>query len=398
MVQLSRIGLRPGIGGGGQDGGAILPPTTSYTGGTQTRLGQGVGYYNLDKPYGLAFRALLRSHAAFTALCIGDSTTAGVDTQAGVPVRANSWPTRLAANLDAAGWPTSLDSYMGDANTGSGANFQTFIPQMITIGSGWAFGSVETMGGKNWQNSTTTTGDLSFQRVEASNCVDVLTIGTGHTLKVRYGNIDQANITPASAPLLTRVTWANAGTVMAMRRVSGTVTFSGAIMRDTTSPRIDLVNAGRSGSGTAYWSDSASPNRALNCLPILAAEVVLIDLLIADWGDSSGVSTATTTTNLTTIIDKIIAYGGIPVFVVPHPTPTSIASAQRQADWTDVKYNLSDLYGIPLFDLHAHFGNDYTTGIVNAGFATVPDSSHINAAGYADCGDFIGAGLSLLAA
>jgi lysophospholipase L1-like esterase len=378
-------------GGGGAD---ILVPTVTYTGGNEQRLGQATGIYNLNSTHGLALRALLRAHSAMTWLFAGDSTTAGVSSAAGA-VRADSYPTRIAANLQTAGWETATDSYFGDANTGSAASYQTYLPAMTTFGSGWGFTAVNTLAGKSFQNTSTTTGDLAFQRAKSSNCADIISLGNAGVYKVRYGNIDQANVTPAVTPEINRVTWLNAGTVMAIRRNSGTVGLAGAILRDTATPRIDIANAGWSGSGSTAWADNSSANRGFRVIQTLEPEVVFLNMLIGEWGDASGISVATTKANMESIIQMVIAYGGIVGMIVPHPTPTSIASAQRQADWTDAAYDLADQYSLPLFDFHAFLGNDYANA-VTAGY-TYDTSSHYNAAGYAAEGDFFSDGVELLA-
>jgi hypothetical protein len=372
---------------------ARLNPTYTYVGGSKQRLGQGPGYYNFNKPYGLLLRNLLRSRAAFTMLTLGDSTLVGISD---VSLKSQSVPDRLAAFLSANGHPAAADSFMGDANFANTTNYLAYNSLMNNFTAGWSVGAVESLGGKAFTNTSNTTGAINFVPANPSTGLDVLTIGVAHSYKVRFGGVDQQTITPAAQPQKNHVDWENAGTLAAFLRVSGTCFICGAVARNANSPRIDILNAGRSGSGSAFWSDNSSTARALNCLPVMGAEVVLINQMIGDWGDGGSLTEAQVKTNKKVYIDKILAYGGIPFLVVPHPTPTSIASAARQASYSDIDYELSDEYGFALMDLHALMGNDYQN-LVNAGF-TWDVSSHPNGAAYQYFANYIGSGLLQLAA
>jgi lysophospholipase L1-like esterase len=260
----------------------------------------------------------------------------------------------------------------------------------------WTVAALESMAGKPWTNVSDTTGQINLVPANPSTGVDVLTIGSSFSYKIKYGGIDQHTFAVSVQPQKNSWAWINSGTLAAFSRVSGNTFICGAIARNTAAPRIDVVNLGRSGSDSAYWSDNTSTARALNCLPVLGAEVVGINQAIGDWGDTSGVTTAQFKTNKKVYIDKIIAYGGIPFLIAPHPTPDSIAAQARRAAFIDIDYELADEYGCALFDLSAHMGNDYAN-MTSSGF-TWNVSSHPSAAGYADFANFIGAGLMLLAA
>lgn len=392
-------GLSAALGSNPWDGSGInwpasLTPATTYTGGNSSRLGQGVGWYNLHKPRALAYRNMLLSGVGHTELFVGDSTTEGIHAAAN-SVRTNSWVSKLAAYHIAQGRPAATDSFMGDANQGSTTAYLVYNTKTTGFSSGWAVGATDTLGGKVFQNSTTG-NSITFAPSSTCTAIDIITIGTsGYVLSILFDGVVQGTITPTTGANKTTVI-APAGTTILIRRTSGTCFVTGAVCRDPGgTARIDMINAGRGSSGSVIWSDNTSSSRPINVMPALNAPVTWIDLLIGDWGDSAVLLTSETKANKKVIIDAALAYGSIPLLVVPHPTPTTIAAAQKQRDWIDIDYQLSDEYGLALFDLHAHFLNDWQTGISDAGYA-FDVSSHINAAGYTECAAHIGAGITKL--
>lgn len=208
-------------------------------------------------------------------LCIGDSLTAGGSTEAG-SLAAASYPAVLARLLGRELGSAALGWIGGKY----GAGISAYDPR-LTLGAGWsAVATADTLGGQVVRN-TTTTNPLTFAPGQAWDTAELWVTGAGDLTLDIGGAVTVYTATGA----VTKITYAAASLgphVLSVRRVSGTTDVIGAICTDSTTPGVEILNAGLGGAETAYLLDDTAAYSPASLLPMLEADLVVFQMCIND--------------------------------------------------------------------------------------------------------------------
>lgn len=397
--------MNSGKGWGMPGGAPWLPPTTSYTGGTKSRLGQGLGLYGLNRSRPLQ-AMLLAGHG--TMPFFGDSTTL-VNVGVGVISVAASPPNLLATYLKANSINANHDAFFGAGGLASGVAVVAADPRLSIPAGSVTPSTAESIGGSPeipLNSATTLRFTPGIVYTPTFDTVDFYGFNffTGTrtlTLTDAGGGAIGASIsvTPTDS-IMYKVTRSVTGTttILNINRTAGQPAIHGARTYTAANPGIALIGAGRAGWKVSDWISTttvASPGNEISFfIPSCAgfgSTVVFINIGINDW-TNAGTAVATFKSQLVTLVGLITAAGGIPVLCVPIPSDPTFPT-QNQADYGDAIYDVSDQVQCPVFDITAKFVS-YANANSNGWMG---DQLHANAIGYQQIANFIGAGLVLMA-
>lgn len=372
MVQLSRIGLRPGIGGAGRVG--FVPVDFS-----QPR-------YNANATTLAAWKAVVQ--AAGTTVkkvgCIGDSTTTGIGAASlSLGLKAESGPVQLAALMNSASIPAEIDSYCGNGRTdGTIANYKTFDPRMTSTAA-WNAGTDGTYGaGGKFFGSATASSKLTFTPGSDFDTLELYYLEpvSGRTILVDVGGATIATIGnsgfTANTPM--RTTIAAGGTVSVAQITSGAATginHLGIRTYTASAGKIGLISFGLAGTKTAEWTSTAQIYFPLAWLPKLSLDAAFINLTIND--ENAGTALATYSSQLQTMITALKTTGTV-CLVVGAPTNNGATLVQQMVYWNKC-VELAIANNIPVLNLYYYFGSWANANAQGWMF----DVSHPNTAGYA---------------
>lgn len=306
----------------------------------------------------------------------GDSTVAGH-----LLTRDQAYPAILSGLLNLAGLPATWDSWYGGSNG-------EMTDSRVSMGAGWSFSSVVSIGGKTIQASSATAGPLTFT---PSKTVD--------TFEIRYiqspGNgsfswaIDSGTATPISCMgtdangVATITTTAGTHTIK-LFGLGGNVYIQGIKATNSTVPSINVINVGWGGSKPADWLTNT--NEPWDPVPaILALKPSLIGIGQGPncWGYSS-VSADTCTAGIQSLITAFQPYADV-VLITPPASATSFASQADQQIYIDRQYQLAKANHIRVVNGFAALGTEA------AGYAAgyYADPQHPSQAGNAIYGTLI---------
>jgi lysophospholipase L1-like esterase len=329
-------------------------------------------------------------------LFIGDSTTMGsyctttVSQQTGC-----SFPSQLAAILNAHGINATTDSFVGDALNTAPRYLQD--PRM-SLGAGWVDTNLltSTIGGDGFVATGVTSGPLTYTPSLPVDTFKVLYLTNGGqgTLSYNIDGASNATINENAAASFAAVT-TGAGTVgnhvINFNNVSGSanVWVLGAEAWDSTRSQVIIENAGWNSSTSANWASTSNAwSPALAC-GILAPDLVVIDLGINDM--QVGVALSTFKSNLQSLISHCQSAGHTDVLLVTtnhtNPSdsnnPTSEATQQTYAQTvralSQTTTNSANIVGVPLADEFSNLSS-YAQELV-AGYpannGSYPDDLHL---------------------
>jgi lysophospholipase L1-like esterase len=331
---------------------------------------------------------------------VGDSTTTAQgagDNPA--PYTANargrSAPARLAVLLNASGIPASSDGVFGgnqvNALNATISAYFLYNPAVSAPSSGttqWYFENNNSLAGGMWRNTSSLdawslTPSLAFDRIDVyyvqSSSAGAFTVDIGGAALTTVAqsaptSMQKVTVSTGGAPAL--------GTINIRRTGTGAqLNIIGVIPRDSTKPRVQVLNLGWSGSESIDWTGVANPWNPGNALATLNPDLTLINLGVNDTVKSYAADTVYGQA-MQTIVSKAKLNGGSCILIKPAPQAATRDPSNLMPAYRTVLDNLAAQNGCGIIDLQQRVGS-YDSG--NAlGFYR--DTVHMLAAGYADVG------------
>lgn len=319
-----------------------------------------VGYEGLALSRWNAALAAARKGAGYARLlCIGDSTTTGIGSDA--PVRANSWPSLLVSRFDA----TLCDAYPGMPIAPNPAA----IDPRFAVGAGWAisggigpaglayycdpgggllsYAPGYTVDGVDfWLYHSAGLGTIQFE-VSGIAWGDPINCATGGAGWVKHSLAFQA-----------QNDW-----VLSMRApTGGPVYFMGFEPSIVETGAIRVANWGSPGSRLSTWVDTMA---SLGSITAYDADLALIMLGINDATPDAPVTRADYKADLETLVDTVKVGTDVALMT---PFQPSVASTRQNAVqiYNEVIYEVAASREVPVFDMYRAFGpheTDYVTGL-----------------------------------
>ncbi len=302
-------------------------------------------------------------------LFIGDSTTWGEDggdtNGARNNAHNNAYPAIISKYMNTHGVPSAYDNLFGTGgNAGATviADFRNSYKSGLNAASPWANSSVATMGGMCFSaTGVDSTGFVYTPEVavDSFEIGDLQASGAGvYTWQIDGGSTTQVTETNAtSARTKQTISAGSRGThTLTIKVTSGQAFIRHVKGWDSTTPQLDILNAGRSSSVTADWIVNTAPYTSLGAF---TDEASTADLIISNLGINevaAATSQATFKSNYQTIINAGIANGANFVIVIPHETDTTLDATASQANIRQWIKDLAYLNNLPCIDLQAHMG------------------------------------------
>jgi len=279
---------------------------------------------------------------------VGDSTTVGVGAGSGGSgnvggSRPYSFPLQAAAYLNAAGINTIADTVTSDNNMTAGTDWPLYRPDIVLTGSMTTGSASPTAGGAQKQLIATGTPppSLAITPASAFDTIEVWQprVSGGGNLNI---SVDGGTATLYSANNATRDMLRIAQTVA---KGTHTITYSGTggtggagvympiiNVYDSTTPSVQIFNAGARNWKTSDWNSSTNlnANNPIGAMQAVAPHVVVINLGINDYRQT-GITIATFKSNMQAIITAALNIGAKVILV--HPNPIS-AYATTTDTWS----------------------------------------------------------------
>lgn len=214
-----------------------------------------------------------------------------------------SKPDKLASILNSRGIPASRMSWAGSKSLASTALISAYDSR-LSFGSGWSGGQT-TLGGVSL--ATGGTNPMTFTPGTVDS-VDVITLrntgaGTFALTDDISGGTALATIanSGSAAVLKTSVNLSSLGSrvISLTRTTGGFADVIAMIAKDSTTPAIDIVNAGAIGSQSSFHVTTASAWAAANTFAVMAPDAIFIQIGTNDL--LAGVPTPTIMANITNI-------------------------------------------------------------------------------------------------
>jgi lysophospholipase L1-like esterase len=314
---------------------------------------------------------------------IGDSTTAGLGAgTSGVGningSRAKSVPTMVKKLLGHCITSRASSTFGTNNMTSSIATLQLYDPRLSIAGSSWSTNNG--IGPAGALYSASGTDAITFTPGEAFDTVVIWYVrGTGNaTVSVtdQDGTLGSVNANGATAVLSASVSRVTPSTkAINIQRTGGNDFYLiGIEVYDSTTPSVDILNLGASGTLSSNWSSGASPWSAPQFLPSLACDLWVLNLGINDNG--SNVDTATYKANMQTIITYLKNTGDV-LLIGSHPRDSQ-PNPSLTGPYKIARRELAVTNGAPLIELDQRFVT------YAASSAMYDDAIHLKAWGYAD--------------
>lgn len=293
-------------------------------------------------------------------LCIGESNTRGVGAGTGANLTIDevvkSWPKKLADYLTTAGIPSAHNGFCaGSMGTGG-------TDGRITLGTGWTNSATGSIGGAVYRETGGTTNPFTFQPADQYNQIvvgynrsasqDTFTIDNGGAVLATIN----ANGTPNAQLSQVINTTLSSAAINFKRTLAGVGSVSDCAYietRNTTSPRLEIVNAGWSGAGFVNQiSTGVAPWVPPNAIATYAPDITIIADGANDQLDQ--VTESQYKAALQTVIAKAIISGDVILVASTPYDPAQVAGvggeAQRlvQARWMK---DVSKSNHLPFVDL-----------------------------------------------
>ncbi len=346
----------------------------------------------------------LGTAGAARILFLGDSLAkgigAGTDGAGLVNGLLYSRSANVAKKLSGVGITTKQSSFLGQGGTiFSAATIKTFNPYLTFTTADWSVAVANGIPGGGWfQESSSATSSLVFSPPEAWDTA-IIYYSTNNTGLATFSATINDGTTPTSintnvavsfgATTITANTGAGVHTLSIARTSGGALYFNGALLYDSTNRgTVQVINAGASGSYSADFlstAQSGNPYNIYNAIPTLAPS--LTEFILGGNDANTGVSVATFTANMQTIITKLLATGDV-ILHVESPFQTTTGGSAQISLATQQAYNaaiigLGYANGIPVVDDTCRL----TSWPVSNAAGEQYDSLHLNNIGYGDVAD-----------
>lgn len=345
------------------------------------------GIYNLKPTNMRRWRRVKAGGLDGIVLNIGDSTTRGqaggtapASTKAGE--HAGSYPVKLKAMLGVAGLPVSQANFCG-----GGAYTVAQLPvadPRILMPADWTM-NVPSIGGTSLAAPSPVTSALEFTPTEQFDRIDLYYIGAGASGTVAVSvdggaALDTFATTNATPGLYKRTINCTLGThtLKVARTTGGTVYVVAAILRNSTTPTIQIINAGWQGTRAVHWGVATDPWSAVNAIQVIDPDLTLINIGINDVGNATSMTSYMA--DMTATIAAARAGGGDAVLVKFVEADNSSRPLATQRLYWDALKSLADTLDCPLVMVADRIGpwaNASADGFMY-------DALHPTAAGYAD--------------
>lgn len=344
-------------------------------------------FYNFTGARLTKWRAALAKVQAGTGhaklACIGDSRTLGAT---GLTNRATqSWTAQLKSILAARGLPAQCEAMFGCG--GTTLSIIAGVDPRITFGTGWSQGGVACFGGNTISFFNAVDAAFNFAPLTNTDTADVYydisSVGGKFTLTVNGGtSLGQTSAFNATASLgkvtVSYTAGANTLNITGNNVPSfGAVNIVGIHQYLSTTPAVQILPMGWTGSKIADWTGMATPYGPLGGLSVVAPDLTVIDLTVNDAAASSDVATFTANTQL--LITAAKAVGDV-VLIVGMPPASSFANLATYQRFVTAYYALANSNDIPLIDISAR----WVSQIVSNALGFYVDNAHGSRTGYAD--------------
>lgn len=324
-------------------------------------------------------------------LLVGDSTTTGAGAGTSgttnlVGAFAKSRTTYLTKRLNDLGIPTSNNSFISDQNvTAQGVTLPSYDPR-IAMGANWALGVDGTIGGRIIAYSTGAVNNFSFTPVGAIDTFIVYWIRTtalGSCTANVDGGSSLGTITmggvAASIQTSTFTVTKGTHTINLVPNNDGALYLLAIIAYDSTTPAIDIIQAGVYGATSANWNSTGQAWHPILMFPTLLADLTIDQLTIND--SNGGTTPATYTTNMQAVITAELLSGDV-ILESGIPSNTTQATNGTLAAIIAALRALAVGNKLPFFDINARWTSYVVTNPIMPYF----DLLHATTVGYADVG------------
>jgi lysophospholipase L1-like esterase len=334
-------------------------------------------------------------------LMIGDSTTAGVGAGTGTGGQQNligayaKTSTRALSALLAGYMPVSDKSFCGDQIVQGVApvNYVQYDTR-VTAGAGWfSSGSVAVIGGSAIRYLTGSASTLSFTPVGPVDHVKIWFIAQGgrgsFTTNIDGGaSLGTTSTNNATVAMLSATfTFARGQHTINFVALNDFPMYFAAIEAwDSTTPAVDIFQAGYSGSVILGWVQGAAYNPPA-FLPLFAPDLTIINLTIND--SNGGTSLSSYTTNMQALITACQTTGDV-VLMAGAPSNTTQATDGTLDGFIGVLQSLAISNGCALISLKKRWTSWAAANALMPYF----DNYHPTAVGYQDAGASIVAAIS----
>lgn len=324
-------------------------------------------------------------------LLIGDSTTdgAGAGTSGTtnlVGSEAKNRGNSLATILKALGIPSSYNSFVSDGNvTLNSVTLQQYDPRVSAFGTGWAtFSPQKIPGGILIAFSGATPGTFTFTPTGAVDTAVIYfvrqTTSGSFAVNVDGGSTISTPTTSGTANSVGSATITFTKGTHAINLVAtgnGNINLMGIVTYDSTTPAVDIVNAGWYGATLTNWIDNTAAYSPLNVASDYQPNLTIIQLTIND--SNGGATPANYSANLQTLVTACLTTGDV-VIESGIPSNTTQATNGQLASIVAAARAVAASNNLPFWDINARWTSYAVTNPIMPYF----DSDHATAVGYAD--------------
>lgn len=318
---------------------------------------------------------------------VGDSISAGTG-GGGTPAkyRVNSWPTKLAAYMQAAtGITWNADNVFGTANL----TISAYCDKLVLSGGATQGAVNTTLGGAQFQ-LTGAGNTVAFTPTLSADTFDVYSMKTGGTGTFNInldGGATLASPTgtiPGGGLAKTSVTGTLGAHTLNCVQSAGTCYVIGIDAYNSAVKQVSVWNISASGALSSNVADATNGYSAKPALAFYAPDCTILCLGINDWNNAAG--PATYYANMDAIIQTALLSGDV-ILMAPNPSSNALTPLATQQQYVNQLYSLANKYSLPLIDLFARFGSYEQMNPLGYYF----DNVHPNNIGYADHAGFFSA-------
>lgn len=324
---------------------------------------------------------------------IGDSTTVGAGAGTGAKgadgARAGAASARLVQLLNGVGVPASDDSFFGEhlLQAFNGVNFATYETRFAPAGgaSYYTDGSFQSLGGIPWRLNAAG-HEVRFTPTNQVDSAKIIYFNRlGGSFDVTFAGGASLGITTGSGALsvgsVTKNFTKGSGQ-LAIKWSAGNNAIAGALLYDSTTPRVNVVNLGCYGDKltTAMgYAKNTNEWRGGAALAALAPDLTIVDMTINSIQQDGTQGVAAYRDALAKVAEDVIAAGSDLMFALPNPINTTFQTDGTALAYYGAIFDVADAYGARVVDVFGRLG-DWTKAN-NAGLFF--DALHPSKAGYA---------------
>jgi len=316
---------------------------------------------------------------------MGDSTVAGFGSTGATPNRSGAVVVGLKAALRATqSRPVLSTSYIGDQSffVTNGIAAHTVDSRLSAPdGTGYTAQTTRCAGGSMLANSLNANrlGFLAEDPVDTFDIYYARNAGLGSTKVNRVGSVQgtfNGAGTPSATLKYTYSTVLGSTDPLYFAINSGNSFISGIDAYDSTTKSVRLFGIGWSGGRVADWIANVNGFDPFPSLLAMQLDLVVLRVGTNDARTNSGL--AAFSTNLTTLVDALIA-GGTNVAIATHfPFDPAVASQAQQDSYVQAARDVATSRSLRVFDTYARIGT-YANAVANG---WMYDTLHPNASGY----------------